>query len=67
MQLTLRNAWIGVAMTAAVIAWAAPAAAQSAKNIRWCDREGGASPDQVIRGCTAILESGGQTRPDGAD
>jgi tetratricopeptide (TPR) repeat protein len=54
-----RNTWIGIA---AAVALAVPAAAQTSRDIAWCNGKGGATPDQVIRGCTALIESGRESR-----
>jgi tetratricopeptide (TPR) repeat protein len=37
---------------------AAPAAAQSEQQVRWCNGEGHATPDLMIKGCTALIRSG---------
>ena len=36
----------------------APAAAQSAQQLRWCNNEDGATSDMAIGGCTALIKSG---------
>jgi tetratricopeptide (TPR) repeat protein len=43
-------------MTLAVLLLAAPAVAQSDQNARWCRGENGASLEQTISGCTAVIE-----------
>lgn len=43
-------------MTLAVLLLAAPALAQSDQDARWCRGENGASLEQTISGCTAVIE-----------
>ena len=45
-----------IALTA-IIGFAGPASAQSAFDVDSCDGNGGASRDQVINGCTALIQS----------
>jgi len=50
------KAWgIGVTI-AAFAAWGAPAAAQTDQDARWCRGEDGASLEQTLAGCTAVIE-----------
>jgi tetratricopeptide (TPR) repeat protein len=43
--------------------WFAPAIGQTQQQIDWCNGKDGASPDLIIGGCTAIIQSG---KSDGA-
>jgi tetratricopeptide (TPR) repeat protein len=49
---------ITVGMIGLILAAAAPADAQSAKQIAWCNGDGGATPELEIKGCTALIQSG---------
>lgn len=46
----------GVAMALLAAVCAAPAAAQNDQNARWCRGEDGASLEQTISGCTAVVD-----------
>ena len=61
MRWARRNARIGIAVAAA-LAWTAPGSAQTSRDYDWCLRKRGASDDQVITGCTAVIESRRETR-----
>ena len=50
----------GAALVAALVA-AVPAAAQDDQNMRWCRGEDGASLDQTLEGCTAVIQRGQDT------
>ncbi len=43
-------------LTLAALALAAPALAQSDQNARWCRGEDGATLEQTLAGCTAVIE-----------
>jgi tetratricopeptide (TPR) repeat protein len=52
-----RQCRLGVTVAAlAAAVWAAPGAAQTDQNARWCRGEDGASLEQTIGGCTAVIE-----------
>jgi tetratricopeptide (TPR) repeat protein len=46
----------GAALAVLGALWAAPAAAQNDQSARWCRGEDGASLEQTISGCTAVVE-----------
>ena len=57
-----RQAALGVATAALTAAlWAVPGAAQPDRDARWCRGEDGASLEQTIAGCTAVVERGQDT------
>lgn len=51
----------GVRFAVLAALWAAPAAAQTDQNARWCRGEDGASLEQTISGCTAVIERASDT------
>ncbi len=46
----------GVALMVAALL-ATPAVAQTTEQINWCNGSGGATPDQQVTGCTAVIKS----------
>ena len=47
-----------IAAAALALGAATPAAALTRQQIRWCEGSGGATPDMMIGGCTAVIQSG---------
>ena len=56
--------FIAAGFTAIGLALATPANTQTAQQRAWCDIRGGGQPDQVISGCTAVIQSGPTTGRD---
>jgi tetratricopeptide (TPR) repeat protein len=73
MRPRLRTPWHPSTMTGFVVAMgmiggglalAAPAGAQPARQIRWCNGDDHATPAMQISGCTALIQSGKSSRRD---
>ncbi len=58
MPVTIRFAAATIALIAVVLTHGLPARAQTAQQLNWCDGKDGATPDQQIGGCTAVIQSG---------
>jgi tetratricopeptide (TPR) repeat protein len=54
--------WLGIACVASVLA--GPAAAQTQKELDWCNGKDSAGADLVISGCTAVIQSKGKSPKD---
>jgi tetratricopeptide (TPR) repeat protein len=52
------NPFVVVIALIGAIAPTLPASAQSDQQVRWCNGDDQAAPDQMIRGCTALIRSG---------
>jgi tetratricopeptide (TPR) repeat protein len=61
MRIVLRP-WLGIACLTSALA--ASAAGQDQQQIDWCNANDGVAVDQVISGCTAVIQSGEQSPKD---
>src|SRR5580704_12694215 len=60
-QLMFKHVLVASGLVAVGLALAPPARAQTAQQRASCDIKGGARPDEVISGCTAVIQSGQET------
>ena len=59
-----KNLFIASTFITIGFALAIPARTQTAQQRAWCDIKGGATPDEVISSCTAVIQSGQETGHD---